>query len=426
MNTETKVIKQDKVEKILFWTMIVSVVTFVAALIIYVVANWGGMFSDFAETLSYCIVKNPYTGEYGNPAIHSIYPPFAFLPFYLFALICKPALVSYINGEMTLSQLSTNPAFVISFLLFFMICMAIVLLLVAKMSKFKGKKLAYLLVCTFCFAPFAYCLFRGNNIIFACLLVMMFFAFTNSDKKWLREIANLCLAGAVAVKIYPALLLLFFIKDRRFLDLVKTLIYAAILIFIPFLLIDGGFANIKEIWANFSRFNSGEGRDAAWTNIGFDGLASKIATLLHLPIVHSLLSKLLRFGSIIVTIVALCLSKDTKHKMQPVLITLLTYELFQGVSYAYTLTFLIIPITIYLVEFENLTKTNKYFYGICFGLIAFPLMAGISFFFIAQLSAVCLLVKGYIDLFSDFKTRVKEKKQPVPIAATDPKQELPA
>lgn len=47
MNTETKVTKQDKVEKILFWTMIVSVVTFVVALIIYVVANWGGMFSDF-------------------------------------------------------------------------------------------------------------------------------------------------------------------------------------------------------------------------------------------------------------------------------------------------------------------------------------------------------------------------------------------
>ena len=47
MNTETKVTNQDKVEKILFWTMIVSVVTFVAALIIYVVANWGRMFSDF-------------------------------------------------------------------------------------------------------------------------------------------------------------------------------------------------------------------------------------------------------------------------------------------------------------------------------------------------------------------------------------------
>lgn len=411
MNTKTNVLKTDKVEKILFWAMIIMSVTFVAGLIVYVLTSWDYMFSDFAETLSYCIVKNPYTGEYGNPAIHSIYPPFAFLPFYLFALICKPALVSYINGEITLAQLSSNASFIISFLLFYLICMAIVMLIVAKMSKFKGKKLVYLLVCTFCFAPFAYCLFRGNNIIFACILVMLFFSMYNSEKKWQREIANLCLAGAVAVKIYPALLLLFFIKDRRFLDLLKTLIYAGILIFIPFLLIEGGFKNIKEIWANFSRFNTGEGRDSAWTNIGFDGLASKIATLLHLPIVHSILSKLLRFGSIIVTMVALILSKNTKYKMQPILITLLTYALFQGVSYAYTLTFLIIPLTIYFVEFENMSKLNKYYYGICYGLIALPFMAGIGFFFIAQLSAVCLLVKGYVDLYSEFIKNAKDKKK---------------
>lgn len=412
MDTKTtNVLKTDKVQKILFWAMIVMSVTFVTALIIYVLTSWGHMFSDFAETLSYCIVKNPYTGEYGNPAIHSIYPPFAFLPFYLFALICKPALVSYINGEITLAQLSTNASFIISFLLFYIICMAIVMLIVAKMSKFKGKKLVYLLVCTFCFAPFAYCLFRGNNIIFACILVMLFFLMYNSEKRWQREIANLCLAGAVAIKIYPALLLLFFIKDRRFLDLLKTLIYAGILIFIPFLLIEGGFKNIKEIWANFSRFNTGEGRDASWTNIGFDGLASKIATLLHLPIVHSILSKLLRFGSIIVTMVALILSKNTKYKMQPILIALLTYALFQGVSYAYTLTFLIIPVTLYLVEFENMSKINKYYYGICYSLIALPIMAGIGFFFIAQLSAVCLLVKGYIDLYGEFIKNAKDKKK---------------
>lgn len=411
MNTKTNTSNNDKVQKILFWAMIVLSVTFVAGLIIYVIRSWGHMFSDFAETLSYCIVKNPYTGEYGNPAIHSIYPPFAFLPFYLFALICKPALVSYINGEMTLAQLSMNASFIISFLLFYLICMAIVMLIVAKLSKFKGRKLVYLLVCTFCFAPFAYCLFRGNNIIFACILVMLFFLFYNSEKRWQREIANLCLAGAVAVKIYPALLLLFFVKDRRFLDLLKTLIYAGILIFIPFLLIEGGFKNIKEIWANFSRFNTGEGRDAAWSNIGFDGLASKIATLLHLPILHSILSKLLRFGSIIVTLVALILSKNTKYKMQPILITLLTYALFQGVSYAYTLSFLIIPVTLYFVEFESMSKLNKYYYGICYSLVALPLLAGFSFFLVAQLSAVCLLVKGYIDLYSEFVNNSKDKKK---------------
>ena len=404
--------KTNTVQKILFWTMLASIITFVAGLIIYTCSYWGHMFSDFAETLSYCIVKNPYTGEYGN--IHSIYPPFAFLPFYLFALICKPALTQYIDGTITLEQLAKAPSFIISFLLFYAICMAIVLLLSAKMSKFKGKKLVYLLVSIFCFAPFAFCLFRGNNIIFACILVMLFFMMYNSEKRWQRELANVCLAGAAAVKIYPALLLIFFIKDRRFLDLLKTLLYSVILIFLPFLLIKGGFANIKEIWNNFTHFNGGEGRDASWNNIGFDGLASKIATLLHLPVLHSILSKLFRFGSIIVTIVALCLSHNSKQKMQPVLITLLTYELFQGVSYAYTLVFLIIPIIIYLVNFEEYSKLNKIYYGTCFAVIALPVMAGLNFFLFAQLSAVCLLVKGYIDLFKEYSTLKKEKKLETP------------
>lgn len=406
---KTKPVQQtDKVQKILFWAMIVSAVMFVAALIIYISTEWGHMFSDFAETLSYCLADNPYNGVNN---MYSIYPPFAFLPFYLFALICKPSLTKYIAGEITLSQISQDPSFIISFLLFYFICMAIVMLLAAKLSKFKGKKLAYLLVSIFCFAPFAYCLFRGNNIIFACVLIMLFFTMYNSEKRWQRELANLCLAGAIAVKIYPALLLVFFIKDRRFWDLLKTLLYAVALIFLPFLLIDGGFKNIKEIWANFTRFNGGQGRDMNWTNIGFDGLASKIAALLHVPALHSLLSKFFRFGSIIVTILALIFAKNSKLKMQPILITLLTYELFQGVSYAYTLTMLIIPVIIYLVEFENLSTLDKYFYGICFALIAFPLTAGIKYLFIvAQLAAVILLVKGYIDIFCEFNKNLKAKK----------------
>lgn len=398
----------DRVQKILFGVMIVSIVAYITALILYICTKKAYMFSDFAETLSYCLSQNPYNGVDG---IHSIYPPFAFLPFYLFALICKPALLQYIAGDITLTQLSQDPTFIISFLLFYAICITVVLLLSAKLSKFKGRKLIYLLVSIFCSAPFAYCMFRGNNIIFVCILVMLFFMLYNSDKRWKREIANLCLAAAVAFKIYPALLLVFFIKDRRFWDLLKTLLYAVLLIFLPFLLIEGGFKNIKEIWSNFTLFNGGQGRDMNWTNIGFDGLASKIATFLHLPVLHSLLSKFFRFGSIIVTILALCFAKNSKLKMQPILITLLTYELFQGVSYAYTLTMLVVPMIIYFVEFDSLSTLNKWFYGICFALIALPIYAGINFFFIAQLSAVCLLVKGYVDIFAEFHANTKLKKQ---------------
>ena len=47
----------------------------------------------------------------------------------------------------------------------------------------------------------------------------------------------------------------------------------------------------------------------------------------------------------------------------------------------------------------------------CFALIAFPLTAGIKYLFIvAQLAAVTLLVKGYVDLFNEFNKNLKAKK----------------
>jgi len=76
--------KSKLIEKIMMWTAIAMLVLVAGLSIFYYLNQSSRLFSDFAETLSYCISKNPYNGVDG---IHSIYPPFAFLPFYLFALI---------------------------------------------------------------------------------------------------------------------------------------------------------------------------------------------------------------------------------------------------------------------------------------------------------------------------------------------------
>ncbi len=104
----------------------------------------------------------------------------------------------------------------------------------------------------------------------------------DSEKRWVRELANLCLACSVAIKIYPIILLFFFFKERRFLDFVKTLVYSLILLFIPFLLTKGGFNNIKEIWNNFTHFNGGEGRNLDFSNISLDSTISKFVYLLEI------------------------------------------------------------------------------------------------------------------------------------------------
>lgn len=272
-----------------------------------------------------------------------------------------------------------------------------------------GIKLICLWIIIICFAPILYCFYRGNNIISACILVMLFFWLYNDEKKWKREIANLCLACAVAIKIYPMVILIFFIKDRRFLDLLKTLLYSIVLLFVPFLLIEGGFSNIKLIWNNCIHFNSGEGRDLAWTNISFDSLASKISILFGVDSLHSILSKLFRFGSLIMSIVTICLAKNSKKEIECILISLLTYELFMGVSYAYTLTFLIYPLILYFVNFEKLSLFDKIYDGVCFALIGFTPFAGFSYFLITSISAVCLLVKCYVSIILEFVSNKKSK-----------------
>ena len=238
---------------------------------------------------------------------------------------------------------------------------------------------------------------------------MLFFWLYKSDKKWQREIANLCLACAVAIKIYPIILIIFFLKDRRFLDMLKTVLYSLILLFIPFLLIDGGFSNIKLIWRNFKKFNSGEGRDMAWTNISLDSLASKISMLFGSKALHGILSKLFRFGALITSIITLCLAKNSKKEMQTILIALLTYELFMGVSYAYTLTFLVYPLIMYFNNFDELSKLDKIYYGICFAFIGFSPFASFSFFLLTSISAVCILIKSYVDIILEFKSNKKLK-----------------
>ncbi len=406
-SADTGSLKQPwNANKVIFVAAISMLFVFVISGILWIISsltsiNLNNIFDDFAETLSFCLIKNPYNGEYGAT---SIYPPLAFLIFYPFALISKGAVNSYLNGDINIGELTKSPSFLISFLLFYAICLAIVLFLCAKISKFKGKKLAMLLIIVFCFSPLAFCFIRGNNIILALIFVLLFFYLKDSEKKSLREVANLCLAITITLKIYPAILLLIFLKDRRWLDILKTLLYSLILIFVPFLFISGGFKNLKEIWNNCIKFATTKVRKTSLTNISLDALSMKITNLFGLPTTfYSVLSIILRLGLIILTLVVFILAKNSRKKMQISALGLLTYELFAGVSYAYSLVFLIVPIIYYFMDFETFSKSDKVIYGLCFGVIAFPLWFAIYNFSIPQLFLIVLLIKIYVDLILEFK-----------------------
>lgn len=380
------------------------------------------LFSDFAETLSYCIAENPYSGVSG---IRSIYPPFAYLIFFPFALICKQPLQNLLDGKILLKNIASEPTFVLSFVLYYLINIGLILLVVAKMSKFKGANLVYLLISVFCFGPFIYTFGRANVILTAFLFALMFFWLYKSEVRWHREIANLCLACSIATKIYPIVLVLFFLKDRRFWDLLKTILYSLILLFLPFLLIQGGFENIKHIWNNFTKFNSGENRNMDFSNISLDSTAYKVTSLIsiflggvNLTWLYSLLSKVTRFGLLLIAVVLPLFSKKSNKVMQTMILTICTYQLFQGVSYGYTMDFLLVPMILFLQDFDTYSKKDKLFYGICFAIITCQTSYIGNFYFFQSITLIVLVVKAIVDLIKDdIKIAKTAKEEKLALAA---------
>lgn len=219
--------KNFTLEKFLKWFFVASMAGFAVYLIVAIVlacldANFeqpithiltgSTLFSDFAETLSFAACPNPYDGSSG---FHSIYPPLSFLIFYPFALICNAPLQQYIAGEITLAQLSANPLFIFSFLLFYVICLAIIMIVAAKFTKLKGINLFYLFGIIFVFGPLLFEFCRANNTLLVVIFGLLFFFLHSSEKRWQRELSYVCLAAAATMKIYPIFMIFYLIWKEK-------------------------------------------------------------------------------------------------------------------------------------------------------------------------------------------------------------------
>ena len=401
-------------------------------------------FSDFAETLSYAICPNPYTGEYG---ISTFYPPISFLIFYPFALICLEPLNNYSSGAITLEQLSSNPLFILSFVLYYLINLAIILYIAAKFSKLKGQNLFFLLGILFCFGPLLFEFIRANNTLTVCTLSLLFFYLNNSEKRWQRELSYVCLAGAICMKIYPALMIFYLIyKEKRFeklFSVLKTLGYTLVLLFIPFLFIEGGFSNIIHEWNNFTGF-SGSGASALsldgiiqfieslgptqWTtNISIETVVFWFCELLSLifggadmSLVHSLLSTVLRYGLLLCAAVLPFLGFKSGKNKEFVTLAVGSYLLFPGVCNGYCMTLMMIPFLFMVKDWDNMKFSDKVLYTVCFAIVANPVFFSFGIFIPSSIATIVLVVKSIVDIIIDVCHTFKKKK---PESVEDEKQE---
>ncbi len=352
---------------------------------------------------------------------------------------------------MSLAQLSATPGFICAYLLYFAINLAIILYVVARMSKLKGISLFYLLsLVVFC-GPLLFEFVRANNTLSTCVFALLFFYFSGrkdeETKLWRRELSYVFLALAICMKIYPAVLILFLIwREKGWNKLwavLQTIAFALAFVFLPFLLTEGGFSNISEIWKNFRGFSGASVSAAKWsdnldslggqagdylaesvkwgTNISIETITFYICYVLsimfggvNLSGMQHILSMILRFSLLICAVVLPCISFKSKKYKEFVALAVGTYMLFPGVCNGYCLTLMIIPFVITILDWNNMSKGNKIFYSIFYGLLMFAPLYTYGIYVPSAIATLVIVTKSIVDIIIDdvktFKQMHQEKK----------------
>ena len=91
---------------------------------------------------------------------------------------------------------------------------------------------------------------RGNVIILCAALMCYFLAFKQSNNRWLRYFSLICLCIASVIKIYPAILGLYLLKEKRYKAIAGCMILSLFLSLFPFIFFCGQFDNIGQLIKN--------------------------------------------------------------------------------------------------------------------------------------------------------------------------------
>ena len=374
------------------------------------------LFGDFIETAAYFFSENPYTGKANG--IETVYLPISFLIIAPFAFLVRTDAKAYLAGSVTTANIHHSARFVAVYLLFFAFHLAVLLFILWRMSGFRGKEALVFLIGSACHGALLFTFGRANVIVIAFIGILLFFWLKDSESFWKREIGYLGLSLAIAIKIYPAILALMLIRDRKFFGLLRVGFYAALLGFLPFLAIEGGFANIPFYIRHLFEFTE-EGRGLGFTNISIDGFFSKVFYFFELilkvdlTIPKQTVSYGMSFALLVFAVVISFFPETERTGFSYMAIISSTYVLFPVVSYLYVYL-VFIPLTlVFFQEIETMPSKRRVQYAICLLTISFPYsyfwQSG-PFPFFGQIALLVFAIRDFIKNATIAPSEVNDKK----------------
>lgn len=311
--------------------------------------NKDDVFMDFFNSVVDC------SGDaYGESGV--IYPPLVVL-FYKFCSM-------FFNiDSMKASEVRETSLGMIIFVCFTIVSYILFAKLIYKYKNgsFANKSLfAFFTLFSF---PMIYLIERGNIIVLVLPLLLYFVNEYDSDVKYKRHLAYICLAISVAIKIYPVFFgLLLLKKKKNFKNILLCIFYGAVFFFVPFIFV-GGFSQLGVLIHNILYTSSMFGSKG----FGFKVNISNTFSLFGHVFNHVRLFETAGTMFLIITVLAglfLILFNKWNEDWKIYAVISLIIILVPGFSYIYSVAYMIIPLLFFLNKKE--IKWIDYIYSLLF------------------------------------------------------------
>lgn len=305
--------------------------------------SWNS-FTDYFNLIEYVRQGDPYSLSSNYTAINFV------IVKCLFQLIPRQDLVGMSSPAEEVLALRNTTSALISFILFTLVTILIIAFCIRKLlSRFseitKNLGVAAILLSS----PSLFLIERGNLLLLTLAALLFFFCFRKSDQKWQRILAGLALALASAMKLYPAVFALLYLKEKKIREFIFVTITGFALLIIPFFIFNG-VSSIEDFVIGMSASVNAE------LGMGNNYSFSNLIRILY-ALICGKIGQIGIIGSIIpfvLTITTYLLAKNEWEKLLSLGIMCVWVPSF---SYAYTLLLLLPGMLSLLVAKE---ETDKY------------------------------------------------------------------
>jgi len=212
--------------------------------------------------------------------------------------------------------------------------------------------------------PFLFTYERGNMILLALILSLLFTYLYQSKRKLLMHISYIALAVAAAIKIYPALFGLIIIQRKSIKKILLAIFYGFIIFFIPFWIFYDGWSTIHQFINNIFYRN---GNIISW-GLGYKFSFQNMIKIMYELLLHKYCAHVNQTFMLIPLLICLMMFLLSKELWKKTFSICLFITWIPSDSFTYVLCFFSIPLILFLSEETKITGLN-YFYLVSFCII---------------------------------------------------------